>query len=222
MKNILRNTGRSLMRVSATVIGLAGAAGIAHAGTIPYPDVGTPNPVFYSFTATSSGEVDAYFAGSGASYDEQVGLYINGVLSSAGFGLDDHSSAIGQLFDMGTVTAGDTLVFADEVANTDGTVYSDASWNVPYDVPNDGVTNHNHVYSTSATAGQVSSLIPAGTYVGFEDLPFPNSDYNYFDDTFVFTDVSTTTSGVPDASATLSLLGLGVGALAAARRKFKI
>jgi hypothetical protein len=220
MKNILRNTGRSLMRVSATVIGLAGAAGIAHAGAIPYPDSGTPNPVFYSFTATSTGEVDAYFAGSGASYDEQVGLFINGVLSSAGWGLDDHSSTVGQVFDMGDVTAGDTLVFADMVANTDGTVYSDPSLNVPYDAV--GTINNNHVYSTSATAGQVSSLIPAGTYVAFEDLPFPGSDFNYFDDTFVFTNVSTTTNGVPDASATLSLLGLGVGALAAARRKFKI
>jgi hypothetical protein len=120
---------------------------------------------------------------------------------------------------MGHVTAGDTLVFADDVLSTDGIVYSDPTLNVPYD---GSVTNHNHVYSTSATAGQVSALIPAGTYVGFEDLSFPNSDYNYFDDTFVFTNVSTTTSGVPDASTTLSLLGLGVGALAAARRKFKI
>jgi VPDSG-CTERM motif len=219
MKNMLQNTGRNLMRVSVVVLGLASAAGIARAGAIPYPDSGTPNPVDYSFTATSSGEVDAYFAGSGASYDEQVGLYINGVLSSAGFGLDDHSSSVGQLFDMGTVTAGDTLVFADKVADTGGTVYSDPTLNIPYDGT---VTNHNHVYSTSATAGQVDAGIPAGTYVGFEDLSFPNSDYNYFDDTFVFTNVSTTTSGVPDASATLSLLGLGVGALAAARRKFKI
>jgi hypothetical protein len=219
MKNMLHNTSSNLMRVSATLIGLAGFAAIANAGTIPYPDVGTPNPVFYSFTATATGEVDAYFAGSGASYDEEVGLFINGTLSSAGWGLDDHSSSVGQLFDMGSVTAGDTLVFADDVFSTGGIVYSDPTLNIPYD---GSVTNHNHVYSTSATAGQVSALIPAGTYVGFEDLSFPGSDYNYFDDTFVFTNVSTTTTGVPDASATLSLLGLGVGALAAARRKFKI
>jgi protein with PEP-CTERM/exosortase system signal len=219
MNNILRNTGRNLVRVSVTLLGLASAAGIARAGAIPYPDVGVPNATDYAFTATSTGEVDAYFAGSGASYDEQVGLYINGVLSSAGWGLDDHTSSVGQLFDMGNVTAGDSLVFADDVFSTGGIVYSDPTLNVPYD---GSVTNHNHVYSTSATAGQVSALIPAGTYVAFEDLSFPDSDYNYFDDTFVFTNVSTTTSGVPDASATLSLLGLGVGALAAARRKFKI
>lgn len=219
MNNILRNTGRNLMRVSVTILGLASVAGIARAGAIPYPDSGTVNPTTYSYTATSTGDVDAYFAGSGASYDEQVGLFINGTLSSAGWGLYDHSSSVGQLFDMGHVTAGDTLVFADDVLSTNGIVYSDPTLNVPYD---GSVTNHNHVYSTSATAGQVSALIPAGTYVGFEDLSFPNSDYNYFDDTFVFTNVSTTTSGVPDASTTLSLLGLGVGALAAARRKFKI
>jgi hypothetical protein len=219
MNNILHTTGRSLMRVSFTILGLAGAAGIARAGAIPYPDSGSVNPIFYSFTATSTGDVDAYFAGSGASYDEQVGLFINGTLSSAGWGLDDHSSSVGQLFDMGHVNAGDTLVFADDVFSTGGIVYSDASLNVPYDGT---VSNDNHVYSTSATAGQVNALIPAGTYVGFEDLSFPNSDYNYFDDTFVFTNVSTSTSGVPDAGATLSLLGLGIGALAAARRKFKI
>jgi hypothetical protein len=219
MKNILRNTGRNLMRVSVTILGLASAAGIARAGAIPYPDVGTPNPTTYSFTATSTGDVDAYFAGSGASYDEQVGLFINGVLSSAGWGLDDHSSTVGQLFDMGHVNAGDTLIFADDVLSTNGIVYSDPSMNVPYD---GSVTNHNHVYSTSATAGQAGTGVPAGTYVAFEDLSFPGSDYNYHDDTFVFTNVTTTTSGVPDASATLSLLGLGVGALAAARRKFKI
>ena len=45
-----------------------------NAGTIPYPNVGTPNPATYTFTATADGPITAYFAGSTASYEEEVGL----------------------------------------------------------------------------------------------------------------------------------------------------
>jgi hypothetical protein len=65
----------------------------------------------------------------------------------------------------------------------------------------------------------VFSGSPVGTYIGFEDLPFPGSDFNYFDDTFVFTDVSTTTNGVPDGVSTLGLLGAGLAALLVLRRR---
>jgi len=210
-------SGLDTAKLSVVALALASSAGVALAGPIPYPSSGTPNSTTYTFTAAATGDVIAYFAGSGASYDEQVGMLDNGVLTAAGFGLDDHSSVVGQSFDFGPVTAGDTLVFVDHVFNTAGYVYSDPSLNVPYDI--DGSDGHNHVYSTSATLGQVYAGSPAGTYVAFEDLKFPDSDFNYFDDTFIFTDVSTVTNTVPDGVPTLALLGLGVAGICLLRRR---
>jgi hypothetical protein len=52
-----------------------------------------------------------------------------------------------------------------------------------------------------------------GTYVAFEDLPFPDSDFNYFDETYVFTDIAVT-STVPEPTTMLAgaLLLLPFGA----------
>jgi hypothetical protein len=195
-------------------VGLAiagGAASATQAGTIPYPNVGTPNPVTYTFTAASTGTITAYFAGSTASYEEVVGLLVNGV-STGITGLDDHTSTVGQSIVLGSVNAGDTLTFVDIILNpsTVGPWYSNPVLNA------DG---GNHIYSTSATAGQISPLIPAGTYVAFEDLDFrTGSDYNYFDDTFVFTNTSTVTGGVPEP-ATWAMMLLGFAGLGFAFRQ---
>jgi hypothetical protein len=210
MKNLL------IARATASLLGI-GLAGTAFA-QIPYSHVGTPNPVTYVFTAAATGDVIGYFGGSGAGYDEQVGLLDNGVLTPAGLGLDDHSSAVGLAFDFGHVTVGDTLVFEDYIFNNAAAVYSDPSMNIAYDSLDGGgsLPNHNHVYSTAAAANEVYAGSPAGTYVGFEDEEFPNSDYNYFDDTFVFTNVATQSS-VPEDSPTVLLVALALVALVAAR-----
>jgi hypothetical protein len=83
----------------------------------------------------------------------------------------------------------------------------------------------NHVYSTAAVAGQAYSASafgpsPAGVYVGFEDLDFrTGSDYNYFDDTFVFTDTAITTHGGVPEPTTWSLMLLGVGGIGGLMRR---
>ena len=47
------------------------------------------------------------------------------------------------------------------------------------------------MYSTSYTATSPRLAgVPVGTYVAFEDLPFPGSDFNYYDENFVFTNVA--------------------------------
>ncbi len=182
------------------------AASTAFALPIPYPDVGTPNPVTYTFTASSTGDIVAYFAElTGASFDEQIGLLVNGVDTGIR-GLDNHSSAPGDSVDFGMVHAGDTLTFLDQILTTGNTWYSDPSLN------SDG---GNHVYSTSAPAGFYSWGNPAGTYVAFEDEAFPGSDYNYHDDDFVFTNV---TSSVPEPAA-WSLMLLGVGGIGGLMRR---
>ena len=179
----------------------------AGADPIPYPNVGTPNPIVYSFTAAQTGDVTGYFAGSGAAYSEQIGMLDNGVLTSAGFGLNDHSTSVGQSFDFGHVSQGDSLIFVLDVTSPNlGFVYSDPSLNTAYDA--NGSDGHNHVYSTAYTAASpVYPGIPVGTYVAFEDLPFPNSDFNYFDETYVFTDVNTTTNVPEPYSAALLAAG---------------
>jgi hypothetical protein len=145
-------------------LGLIAASNAAHAGVIPYPNSGTPNAVTYTFTAAGTGHVIAYFGGSGASFDELVGMLDITTGTDSGTGLNDHASAVGASFDMGLVNAGDTLVFYDVISG-EGTVYSVPSMNVAYDT--NGSDGHNHIYSTSATAGQIDASIPAGTYVGF-------------------------------------------------------
>ena len=204
--------------VLAAVALATGSGRAAGAAMIPYPDAGTPDPVVYQFTASGTGDITAYFAGSGAAYDETLGLYVNGALTPAGFGLDDHTSAIGQAFDFGFVAAGSTLVFAVKVATlNDAVVYSDPTLNAGFDT--DGSVGHNHVYSApySAASGVLPSSVPSGTYVGFEDLPFPGSDFNYTDETYVFTGVSNVVA-TPEPTA-LAVIGAGLLGLAASRRR---
>ena len=188
---------------------LAGAATSANAGTIPYPNSGTENPITYTFMATNTGPITAYFAGSTAAFTEEITLLVNGVATGIQ-GLNDHTSTVGDSIVLGNVTAGDTLVFEVVILNPSnvGPWFSDKAMN------SDGA---NHVYSTSAAAGDPQipggASIPAGTYVAFEDLPKNNpSDFNYFDDTFVFTNVAVT-PGVPEPSTwAMMLLGfLGLG-----------
>jgi len=189
--------------LSATAVLLL--AGNAQAAPAVYPSAGTPNPITYSFAAASTGDLVAYFAGSTAGYTNQLSLLVNGVATGI-FGLNNHSSAYGQQLNFGSVNAGDTLVF--ELFNVSpggvGPWYSQQSMNF------DGV---NHVYS-AAYGGD--SLIPAGTFVAFEDLA-NGGDYNYNDEDFVFTNVRSSTN-IPEP-ASLALLGLGLVGLVASRRR---
>ena len=181
------------------------AATSAGAAPVPYQNQGTENPITYTFTATSDGSLLAYFYGSGAAFSESLGLLVNGT-DDRGTALDNHSSHFGTMYDFGNVNAGDILVFYIDVKTTGHTYYSDVSMN------DDGV---NHVYST-AFAGK--GKIPAGTYVGFEDLSLYQTgwtDHNYTDEQFVFT-----VAAVPEPSTwAMMILGFaGVSFLAYRRR----
>ena len=152
------------------------------ASLIPYPSAGTPNADNYTFTATDTGNITAYFAGSDAGHTDTIGLLVNGIPTGI-IGLNNHTSNIGDSVVLGSVNAGDTLTFFLFDANTSSTWYSDRSLNT------DG--NTQHIYSTIYDGVTPPLGVPAGTFVGFEDLSLAQGgDFDYNDDSFVFTNVS--------------------------------
>jgi len=180
----------------------------ARADTIPYPNPGTPNPATYIFTAAFTGDVIAYFAGSSASFENTLGLQINGV-STGIFGLDNLTSHVGDSVNLGFAHAGDSLTFVmHNIKPGIGDLFSDPALNGPYDGRTVG---SQHIYSTRYTAtSPIFGSIPVGVFVGFEDLPFKDSNFNYDDLTFVFTNVVVAETPVPAA---LPLFASGLGAL---------
>jgi hypothetical protein len=178
----------------------------AQAGTlIPYPNIGVENPETYIFTATDTGPVTAYFAGTHAGFTEVVGMTVNG--NPTGItGLNNQTSSIGTSIVLGNVNAGDVLVFFDQVITTGKTWFSNPALN-----GGDG----QHVYSAlyDGSHPPFNGTIPAGVYVGFEDLPKNSqSNFDYFDDTFVITNVSATTNETP-LPAALPLFATGVSGI---------
>jgi PEP-CTERM motif len=211
------------MAACAALLLTAVSAQGAGAGTIPYPDAGTVNPIDYTFKAASTGDVNAYFFSSDAGDLDLIGILDTTQGTSISFGLPNHMSNVGDAYGPLAVNVGDTLVFEMEntaLGNTGGEsniVYSDASLNGPFDFSTPGAGT-NHVYSTSYSSD--GSVFPVGTltYVAFEDLPRPVSDLDYNDSSFL---VSNVTTGVPEpASWAVMLLGFGaVGAIARSRRR---
>lgn len=176
MKNFIRLT------TTLVILGLSILSPVhGNASTVPYSNEGTHNSDSYTFTATSTGEIHAYFYGSTAAYTNTLTMLVNGVATpetTAGV-LNNQLSGIGDFVNLGFVNAGDSITFQLNVLTTGKTWYSDSESN------SDGI---NHVYST-AFLGDYESNIPAGTYVGFEDI-FRGGDLDYDDQTFVFTNVS--------------------------------
>ena len=204
------------MLVAAGTIATGQFASTAHAGTvIPYNNPGTENPEVYVFIATATAPVIAYFGGSDAGHTDTIGLMVNNVVVASG-ALNNHTSALGDSVVLANVNAGDLLTFFLFDSDTGSTWYSDKSLNT------DGAS---HAYSAAYDGANppFGGLIPAGTYVGFEDLALAQGgDFDYNDDTFVFTNVTTRqVEETPHSrsSSTFRLLNCVLLGLLARRRK---
>lgn len=178
----------------------------AIAAPAPYGDAGTENLLEYTFTATTTGDITAFFVGKGgAGYVNTLTLSINGVETNIS-GLNNQTSSYGQSLNFGHANAGDTIVFSLYVADLGRTWSSTKSQNI------DAV---NHVYSAHY-AGDLS--IPSGLYLGFEDLKGRDADFDYLDAQFVISNVSNGTPEVPVPAAAW-LMGSGLVGLAGVARR---
>ncbi|WP_309606456.1 PEPxxWA-CTERM sorting domain-containing protein [Phenylobacterium sp.] len=208
---------RKISRLASVAMALALSAGAASAADlIPYPAAGAYNATTYAFTATTTGDLTAAIVGGfSAGYTNELGVLVNGV-AQGGFGLNNHTSVLGDTYNFGPVTAGDSLIFVLHNLSRGLDAFSLASMNLAYDSVG-YAGGHNHVYSTAYTATPALGGVAPGVYVGFEDLAFPGSDYNYTDESFVFRNITRTPAGVPEP-ATWAMLVMGLGLVGAGLR----
>ena len=181
-----------------------GAASAAHAGDIPYPNVGTQNPTTYTFTATGD-TVTFSWVGSVADDTDVVGLFQNGT-QVGGWVFSNQPNP-------GAQPQGATTTFN----VTTGEQYQLAMWNqttgdIFYSSPlSANPDSANHVYAVQAAADAVYTGSPSGIYVGFEDLTAAQgTDWDYNDSQIIVTGgLSVTPGPTPGAGlAGLALLAL--------------
>ena len=211
----MRSSRRLIAALFATIVVLGADPLIksASASTIPYSDPGLVNMQSYSLVAAETGDISVWFGGKGtAQHDDMLTAIVNGVATGI-IGLDNQTSSIGQLLDLGHVNAGASVVFELIDATSGAKWFTDNSQNF------DGA---NHAYMASFTGGTIgSSVVPASLYFGFEDVPASSSDLNYLDLQFYASNV--TISAVPEPSTwAMMILGFaGVGFMAYRQKQNK-
>jgi hypothetical protein len=153
---------------------------------IPYCDIGQISPLPGSvISASADGEVVAYYFGHVANDGSMIRMWDVTSNTYSPWGLLNLTTPIGAQADLGSVSKGDVLVFQlwDALQNNiqpgAGFIYStDPSMNPD---------KLNHFYIASWQGGMVGdAYIPAGTFMGGEDLPAPYADWDYNDHEFVW------------------------------------
>ena len=217
------------MRLSLPVLASLLAAGSLTAvstpllaDSIPYPNVGQLAPA-NSLTAVADGPVVGYFAGTGALFDDSVGLWDVTQNTFSGFLLPNHGSVIGAPVTFLSVNAGDALVFILNDVTTGEYEASIDNGGIPTPWSRDG---YNHAYSTAYDGSSPIPGLPAdltGIYIGMEDISLPDSGLAYHAESFVVTNVAINDDppAVTPEPSTFVLFGTGLlGAAGALRRRF--
>jgi hypothetical protein len=182
----------------------------SHAGTIPYGNIGSVAPT-NSFTATATGSIEGYFFGFSAADTDEVRMLDVTKGTASAWTFDNQTTTPGSSYNFGAVNDGDVLEF--ELWNVSAGYILSSN-------PSDSVDGINHAYSTWYSGSGGPSGIPAGTFIGMEDLKQSVSDLDYNDDQLVFTDVSSAPTPEPES---LFLLGTGLLSLASiGRRKLRV
>jgi hypothetical protein len=200
-----------MFRLSAAALAFASlviGSSSLFADSIPYGNPGHVAPTV-TLTATATGNITGYFLGSDAADTDYIRMIdvTTGVTSKYFF--NNQTTFEGTSANFGHVNAGDVLEFQ---------LFNDSSDQLFSTNPSNSSDGINHAYITSFSGGRVDGIrYSAGTYVGMEDVPYSDSDLDYNDNSFLFTNVSSTVN--PPAAATPepgSLILLGTGILGAA------
>ncbi len=157
-----------LSTVSATLL----------ADPVPYGNIGHVAPTT-TITASETGDIIGYFVQASAGHTDTVRLHDVSSGTFSAWYFNNQTTPVGTAADFGFVSAGDLLVFELFDATTGHIYANDPTYS------DDGV---NHAYVTAFAGGLLyGSQIPAGIYLGMEDLDRHVTDYDYNDDTFLFT-----------------------------------
>jgi hypothetical protein len=185
----------------------------------PYSHGGSPitSPTNAIFTGANGTGINAYFYSVSAADTDTISIFdaTTGTFLAPTNAFNNQSpSTPGTVvtFTSATLHNGDTLVF--DLFNTSfaGDTFSSNPGTSP-----DG---DSHAYLTPFSGVIGSFGMINGTYVGMEDLPQGPSDFDYNDDTYVFTNVAAAPTPEPS---TFALLGTGlIGAAGVLRRKFAL
>jgi PEP-CTERM motif len=177
-----------------------------------YPNPGIENTATYSgLVAGNTGFLRTWFVGKGsAAYNVDLGAIVNGI--DRGFGLNNQSSTLGELFNYGAINAGDSIKFYIKVNDT-GDIFTNEIA--------DNADGKQHVFAliggyTGGDFGIPLSPSTPGSYFAFEDL-LGGGDFNYADLQFI---ARTGDLAVPEpASWALMISGFGLVGGAMRRRR---
>jgi len=214
---------RKLFVAIATILLVSAAALPVWADNIPYGNPGYEAPTMV-FTAMATGYINAWFYGYSAGDTDYVQICdLTTDTCSAEF-FDNHTTAAGtEDADVLAVNAGDVLEFNLINQSAGDTLSSNPSHSA------DGL---NHAYETHFSGGTPpggSSSIPAGTFIGMEDLActdfnagtgqcLSGSDFDYNDDQYVFDNIGA--SPVPEPGSLLLLVTCVLGLGGSLKRRF--
>jgi hypothetical protein len=168
--------------------------------------VGPTVPTATELVVAADGEVIIYFAGQSAAFDSVLNL-IEPVVIGPFF--HNHMTAVGAALSLGTFNAGDVLRFRMDVLSTGQEYFTGPASGNPDNV----------IHVAHGTWAADTDVPVNGILLGWEDV-FGGGDFDYNDNSFVFTNVASKVI-VPEPSM-LALVGAGLALLVVARRKRRL